>query len=186
MTTQKSLVGLFAFAVLSASWCVLAAVKEDGAVGIIETKIKFSECPVSVQKTFQQESGGTKIKAVVEVTEVGNKVYKVYTADVTFDAREYQIVASEDGTLLAKERVLNNDHEVATEIKFRACPIAVQKTLKRESRGAEIEFVDKLVNDEKTEYIIDSQIEDKNYRIVVAENGILIAKKRGVAFRLLK
>jgi hypothetical protein len=181
MTSQKSLIGLFAFAVLSTSWCVLGVAEGDDAVPVIERKITFAECPGSVQRTFRQESVGTKINAVVEVKEDGKKIYK---AGVTFDAREYQIVAAEDGTLLAK--VLNDADEITTEVKFSDCPIAVQKTLKRESRGAEIEYVEKVVNDEKTEYIIDSRINGKNYRIVIAENGILIFKKPGVAIQLLR
>jgi hypothetical protein len=180
MTTQKSLIGLFAFAVLSTGWCVLGAVEDDDAVEVIKTEIKFAQCPVSVQKVFQLESVGTKINAVVEITEDGTKTYK---ADVIFDAREYQIVVSADGTLLSK--MLNND-EIITEIKFSNCPAAVQKTLKRESRKAGIEFVERLVSGERTEYIIDSIIEDKNYRIVVAENGILIEKKRGVGIQLIR
>jgi hypothetical protein len=181
MTTQKSLIGLFAFGVLSTGWCVLAAVEEHDTNEVIETTIKFAECPVAVQQTFRRESVGTKIDAVVEVTEDGKKIYKT---DVTFDARQYQILVSEDGELLSK--VLNDDDEITTEVKFSDCPIAVQKTLKRESRGAEIKTVVKMVNDEKTEYGIDSLFEGKIYRIVIAENGILILKKRGVAVQLLK
>jgi hypothetical protein len=171
MTTQKSLIGLFAIAVLSTCWCVVAAVEEDDAVETVEIKMKFADCPAAVQKTLQLESVGAELKEVVEVTEDGKKVYM---ADVTFDGREYEIVVDEAGTLLAK--VLNDDDEITTELKFSDCPVAVQKTLKRESRGAEIETVDKVVNDEKTGYLIDVKIDGKNYALVVAENGILISK----------
>ena len=171
MTTRPILLGLCVFAALSTSWCVLAAVEEGEPVEITEIEMKFADCPTAVQKAFQQEAVGAKLNEVVQITEDEKTFYK---ASITVDAREYEIIVDEDGTLVAK--LLNDDDEVTIELKFADCPVAVQKTLKRESRGSEIGTVEKVINDEKMGYIINSKIDGHDYEIAVAENGILISK----------
>jgi hypothetical protein len=171
MTALKSLSGLCAFAALSTSWCVLAAVEETKTVEGSETKVKFADCPTAVQKTLQQETVGAKLNEVLKATEDDETFYK---ADVTFDARDYEIVVADDGTLLAK--VLSGGDETTIEVKLSDCPAAVQKTLKRESRGSDIETVDKVATDEKTIYVTYGEIEGKPYEIIVAEDGVLISK----------
>ena len=170
MTTRKKLIALFAFAILGTACCVVAAI-EEGVV-IVEIKMKFADCPVAIQNTIQQESVGAKLNEVSKVTKDDTSVYK---ADVTIEARDYTILVAEDGTLLAK-MLDDDDEETTIEVKFSDCPAAVQKTLKRESRGAEIETVSEVTKNEKTEYVAGAKIAGKKYEIVVREDGVLISK----------
>ena len=62
------------------------------------------------------------------------------------------------------------------EVKLADCPPTVQKTLKREANGSDIEVVDKETKNGKAIYEVDVKIEGKNYEIRVTEDGILISK----------
>jgi uncharacterized membrane protein YkoI len=61
-------------------------------------------------------------------------------------------------------------------VKLAECPAAVQKTLKREANGADINVVDKETKDGKAVYEVDVKIGGKNFEIRVAGDGILISK----------
>jgi hypothetical protein len=69
------------------------------------------------------------------------------------------------------------EKEDAVAIKFSECPAAVQKTLTREARGAKIDKVDLESDDGRVVFEADVVIDGKNYEILVAPNGALIAKK---------
>jgi uncharacterized membrane protein YkoI len=135
-------------------------------------EIKLSDCPAAVQKTFQREANGAKIEEVEKETEDGDTIYE---AEVTIDGKEYEITVAEDGTLLQKA-LDEDDEDDEVEVKLSDCPAAVQKTLKREANGADIEVVDKETKDGRTIYEVDVTIDGKNYEIRVAEDGILISK----------
>lgn len=62
-------------------------------------------------------------------------------------------------------------------LKFSDCPEAVRKTLTREARGAKIETVDLEAEDGTVLFEADVVIDGKNYEILVAANGTLVAKK---------
>jgi hypothetical protein len=80
------------------------------------------------------------------------------------------------GTLFAAEREIENEED-SVAIKFSECPAAVQKTLTREARGAKIDKVDLESKDGRVVFEADVVIDGKNYEILVAPNGALIAKK---------
>ena len=171
MTTRKTVIGLLAFALLGTAWCVVAAEEEDNVVVVVEVKVEFTDCPVSVQKAIQEESVGATLNEIIKVTEDGKSSYR---ADVTFEARDYVIIVAEDGTLLGK--MLDDDDETTVEMKFTDCPAVVQKALKREARGAKIETVFNVTNIEKTEYVAYATIVGKKYEITVTEDGVLLSK----------
>lgn len=172
MTHRKSLFAIFAIAVLGTAWCLAAAPKESGDVEIVETRIKFADCPLPIQKAIQAESVGAKLNDVVKATEADKSIFK---ADVTIDDRDYIILVAEDGTLIGK--MLNEDDDGTTrEVKFSDCPAPVQKTFRRESRGAKLETVYEVTENGKTEYVTGAKIEGKIYEIIVGEDGILISK----------
>jgi hypothetical protein len=171
MMIRTILFGMCASAALSTDWSVFAAVEEDDAVEIIETKIKFSDCPIAVQKTLQLEAVGATLNEVVKASDDDTTVFK---GAVTLDERDYEVIVDEDGTLLAKALIYEN--AITIEINLIDCPAVVQKTLKRESRGAEIESVDKVATEDKLYYVADVKIESKTYEIIVGEDGILESK----------
>ena len=140
--------------------------------------LKLSECPDVVQMTLQREANGAKIDEVEKVIDDGETTYE---ADVTIDGKEYEITVAEDGTLLEKALEEDDDEDddkegETVEIKLADCPAAVQKTLKREANGEDINVVDKETKDRKSVYEVDVKIDGKNYEIKVNEDGILISK----------
>ncbi|MDZ4819016.1 MAG: hypothetical protein SGJ20_08595 [Planctomycetota bacterium] len=165
------MIGPIAFAVLTAGWCVFAASDESKVVGVVVTEIEFVDCPPAIQKTIHQETVGAALNEVVKVTEDDKSFFN---AEVTFAARDYEILVAEDGTLI--EKVLVEEEEMTSEVKFADCPVTVQKTLSRESRGAKIETVYEVTQGDKTEYVIEATLEGKNYEIIVAKEGLLVSK----------
>jgi len=133
-------------------------------------ELKFSDCPAAVQKTLQREANGAEITVVQADTEDGETLYG---AEVTIDGRRYEIVVDDNGTLLEKAL---NEVEDTEEVELSDCPSAVQKTLKREANGTEIETVDKETKSGKSVYEAAVVLDGNNYKIRVAEDGILISK----------
>ena len=62
-------------------------------------------------------------------------------------------------------------------IELSDCPKAVQKTLKREANGSELEEITKEEEDGKTVYEAEVEIDGKDYEIEVAEDGTLLSKE---------
>ena len=162
----------------SAGFAVLMMCLICTAAPAQSTELKLSDCPTAVQKTLKQEANGAKIDEVEKEIEDGETTYE---ADVTIDEKEYEITVAADGTLLEKALADSDDEDDGdeddeVEIKLSDCPAVVQKTLKREAHGAEIDAVDKSVKDGKAFYEVDVKIDGKNYEIRVSEEGTLIWK----------
>jgi hypothetical protein len=62
-------------------------------------------------------------------------------------------------------------------VKLTDCPKAVQKTLKRESRGGKIVEIEKEVEDGETIYEAEVMIDGKEYDIEIASDGTLLSKE---------
>ncbi len=145
------------------------AVEED------EVKVKLADCPAAVRKTIEREAGGAKISEVDKELEDGMTIYEV---DVKIDGKNYEVTVAEDGTLLEKSLDEDGEEEEVDEVKIKLsdCPVAVQKTLKREAGGAKIDAVDKESVDGETAFEVDVNIGGRNYEIKVAPDGTLISK----------
>ena len=169
LRTLGWLFGFVAMIMISSIWTSALATGAD---------LKLSDCPVAVQKTFQREANGAKINEISKDTEDEKTTYE---ASVTIDEKEYEITVGEDGTLIEKaleEKDDDNDDKEGevTEVKLADCPATVQKTLKREANGADIDVVDKETKNGKAIYEVDVKIDGKNYESRVAEDGLLISK----------
>lgn len=140
---------------------------EEGAVAI-----KFSECPVAVQKTLTREARGAKIETVDLESEDGRVVFE---ADVKIDGKNYEILVAPNGALIAK-KLDEDEEENEVEMKLADCPAAVQKTLKREADGATIDKVDKMSKEGRNLYEINVKIDGRNYEVIVTEEGLLLSK----------
>lgn len=164
-----------------------------------EKKISLSECPKAVQKTLKQELGNGKL-IDVDVREI--KGVAVYESEVWFGELEYDLVIREDGTLLNKR--LENDgdsddlddadedavgddededdgeEEVETLVRLVDLPRAVRRTLKRESRGGEIEEIEMEINGDRIVFEAEVEFETKGrkreYEIHIALDGTLLSK----------
>ena len=132
-------------------------------------ELKFSECPVAVQKTFQAEAKGTKIETVAR--EKMGDADVVYWADATIGGKTYAIGVLVDGTLTEMNLAVDDE-----ELPFDRCPAAVQATFRSEAFG---EKVDSVGRDMKYGVTIYQTVVDRNgkaYEIVVAEDGTLVEK----------
>jgi hypothetical protein len=134
-----------------------------------EVKIKLKDAPAAVQKTLQLEALlVSENDKVTKTTKDGTVTYKVH---VTINDESYGIEVAEDGTLLEKELDVDDD----IEIKLSEAPALVQKTLKREAHGAEIDDVERKSVDGNV-YMAYVKIDGTICEIVVAEDGHLIVK----------
>ncbi len=71
---------------------------------------------------------------------------------------------------------LADDEDNEKTLKLSDCPKAVQKTLKREAHGSELEEISKEEEDGKTVYEAEAEIDGKDYEIEVAADGTLLSK----------
>lgn len=159
-----------------------------------EKKISVSDCPNAVQKTLKREARGGEIEEIEKETEGDSIVYEV---EVEFGENEYEIEIAEDGTLLSKvleeedgddededeeddedadDEEDEDEEDAETPVNMADLPKSVQKTLKRESRGGEIEEIEKESEGDKVVYEAEVEFGQKEYEIEIAEDGTLLSK----------
>jgi len=131
-----------------------------------EEEVKLSECPKAVQKTLKREATGGKI---VEIEREREDDEIFYEADIIIDGQEYEVEVFQDGKLLSK--VLEE-----VDIELADCPKAVQRTLKRESTGGEIEEIEKALHYGTRVYLAEIVIGEFEYEVEVLEDGTLLSK----------
>jgi hypothetical protein len=73
-----------------------------------ETEMKLADCPPAVQKTLKREAGDAKIDKVDKQQQQGRTVYET---DVKIGGKNYEIVVTEEGLLLAKELDEDDDDD---------------------------------------------------------------------------
>lgn len=136
-----------------------------------EEEIDPARCPEAVRNLLKEETAGGKVLQATKITE-GDKA--VYHFAVLLANKPYLLSVEENGTLLEKK--LESEPQRAV-VQFSECPAAVQKTLRRESGGNEIEIVSKETSEDgKSLYAVDVKIGSQVYELQVADNGTLIFK----------
>jgi hypothetical protein len=163
--------GLCAAAVMSVRAADDKKAKKDDlppapAVALPPGTIKFSSAPAAVQKTFLAESRNSKIELLGQATDGSH-----YRAIVGIGTSNYQIAVAKDGQLL--EKVLE---PFKMEVKLEDCPAAVQKTLKEEAKGAQVEAVTKVTEGKASEYAIDVIWQKIPYQVIITDDGTLLSK----------
>jgi hypothetical protein len=157
-----------------AYWLTVAAdgtlIEKRLDLPVDEDEVDMAECPAAVRATLQEEAGGVKIDTVNKSTE-GDK--SVYGTSVTIGRKNYEIVVAEDGTLIGKKLEAEPERNL---VKFSECPAPVQKTLRAESKQAEIDAVAKETLDGRAAFTAVVKIAGKSYEIKVADDGRLIWK----------
>jgi hypothetical protein len=148
-------------------------VLEDGTLtemnlAVNDDEVPLERCPAAVQATFRRESFGEKVESVGKDMKYGVPVYE--TA-VHHKGRSYEIVVAEDGTLVEKALVIDDE-----EIDLSKCPATVQAALKAHARGGTIGDVTRSTGIGRPTFEAEVKIKDKVYLIEVAENGTLISK----------
>ena len=148
-------------------------VLEDGTLtemnlAVEDDELPFERCPAAVQATFRREAFGEKLEAVGKDMKYGITVYEIA---VQHKGRSYEIVVAEDGTLVEKVLVIEDE-----ELELAKCPAPVRATLREHAKGGTIGDVTRSAGISHPTFEAEVKIKDKVYLIEVAENGVLIAK----------
>jgi hypothetical protein len=146
---------------------------EDGTLSEIslavdDEEIPLDQCPAVVQATFRTEAYGEKVDAVARDIKYGLTVYQ--TA-VDHKGKTYEIVVAEDGTLVEKVLVIEDE-----EVKLADCPAAVRTALHEHAKGGEIGDITRSTGIGQHTFEAEVKMKDRVYLIEVTESGLLISK----------
>ena len=148
-------------------------VLEDGSLSemnlaVDEEDLALGDCPAAVQTTFRTESFGGKVNTVGKDMKYGVTIFQTV---VEHNGKSYEIVVAEDGTLVEKVLVIDDE-----EIKLAECPEAVRKSLREHAKDGTIGNITRTTGISTHTFEAEVKIKDSIYLIEVAENGHLISK----------
>jgi hypothetical protein len=148
-------------------------VLEDGTLtemnlAVDDADLTFARCPGAVQATILSEAFGAKVDAVGKDMKYGVTIYET---TVNHNGKSYEIVVAEDGTLVEKVLVINDE-----EVTIEQCPPAVKVTLHEYSKGGKIGEITRSTGITRHTFEAEVEIKGNVYLIEVAENGHLISK----------
>ncbi len=148
-------------------------VLEDGTLSemnlaIDDDEVPLERCPAAVQAAFKREAFGEKVQGAGKDRKYGVIVYETL---IHHRGKDYEIVVAEDGTLVEKVLVIEDD-----EIELLKCPAAVQTALKEHAKGGTIGDITRSAGINRPTFEAEVTIKDKVYLVEVAESGQLIAK----------
>jgi hypothetical protein len=148
-------------------------VLEDGTLtemnlAVDDEKLPFDRCPAAVQATFRSEAFGEKVDAVGKDMKYGVTIYE---ATLTHHGKSYEIVVAEDGTLVEKVLVIDDE-----EVGLAQCPIAVQAALQQHAKGGTIGSITRSTGIGGPTFEAEVEFGAKVYLIEVAQSGLLISK----------
>jgi hypothetical protein len=148
-------------------------VLEDGTLGemnlaVDDEELPFDRCPAAVQATFRDEAFGEKVDAVGKDLKYGVTIYE---AVVDHKGKSYEIVVAEDGTLVEKVLVIDDE-----EVELATCPAAVKAALHEHAKGGAIGDITRFTGIGRPTYEAEVESKGKVYLIEVDESGLLISK----------
>ena len=148
-------------------------VLDDGTLtemnlAVDDDELRFADCPGAVQATFRREAFGEKVDAVGKDMKYGVTIYE--TA-VEHKGKAYEIVVAEDGTLVEKVLVINDE-----EVTLEHCPPAVKVTLHEYAKGGKVGEITRSTGILRHTFEAEVEINGNVYLIEIAENGHLISK----------
>src|SRR5262249_48937960 len=154
-------------------WTKVAIAGKTYAIGVLEdgtltevnlvvddTGLPFERCPAAVQATFRREAFGELIREVGKDVKFGVPVYGTV---VQHRGKSYEIVVAEDGTLVEKVLVIDDQ-----EIELTRCPAAVQAALKEHVKGGVIGDITRSSGIGRPTFEAEVKFKDKIYLIEVA------------------
>ena len=148
-------------------------VLEDGTLTEINLvadtdELPFDKLPPAVQATFKAEGFGQKIETVGKDMKFGVAIFE---AGVDHRGRRYEIAVAEDGTLVEKVLVINDE-----EIELEKCPMVVQAAFKKQAGTGMIHEITRYAGIIKPVYEAEVEINGKIYLVEIAESGYLVSK----------
>jgi hypothetical protein len=146
---------------------------EDGTLtemnlAVGDEKIPLERCPATVQETFHREALGEKVDEIGRDVKYGVTIYQTV---VNHKGKSYTVVVAEDGTLVEKVLVINDE-----ELKLSDCPVVVRSSLHGHANGGEIGDITRSSGIVRPTFEAEVKIKDKVYLIEVDETGLLISK----------
>jgi hypothetical protein len=146
---------------------------EDGTLtemnlAVDDEELPFDRCPDVVQATFRSEAFGEKVGTIGRDLKYGVTLYQTV---VDHKGKSYEIVVAEDGTLVEKVLVIDDE-----DVKLADCPAAVRAALHEHANGGEISDVTRSTGIGQHTFEAGVKIKNKVYLIEVAESGLLISK----------
>jgi hypothetical protein len=133
-----------------------------------DTELSIDRCPPAVRSTIRSEASGQTVGAVGKDVKYGVTIYET---TVTHRGKPYEIVVAEDGTLV--EKVLVIDDEA---VELASCPTAVQAAFRKHGGGGTIHDVTRSTGINGSTFEAEVDIKAKVYLIDIAQNGLLISK----------
>jgi hypothetical protein len=148
-------------------------VLEDGTLtemnlAVGDEELPFDRCPAAVQTTFRSEAFGEKVDSVGRDLKYGVTIYQTV---VSHNGKSYEIVVAEDGTLVEKALVIDDE-----EIKLSDCPATVRTALHEHAKGGEIGEITRYTGIGQHTFEAEVRMKGKVYLIEVVESGLLISK----------
>jgi uncharacterized protein (TIGR03067 family) len=148
-------------------------VLEDGTLSEMklstdDAELAIDRCPPAVRTTIRAESFGEHVGTIGKDVKYGVIIYET---TVTHRGKAYEIVVAEDGTLVEKVLVIDDE-----EVELARCPAAVQAALHQHAKGGAIHDVIRSTGIAGQTFEAEVEIKGKVYLIDVAQNGLLISK----------
>jgi hypothetical protein len=148
-------------------------VLEDGTLSemnlaVDEDELPFDRCPAAVQATLRSEAFGVKVDTVGKDMKYGIPIYE---AVVEHKGKSYEIVVAEDGTLVEKVLVIDDE-----EVELAMCPAVVQIAFREQAAGGTIGEITRSTGIGGHIYEAEVETKGKVYLIEISETGHLISK----------
>jgi hypothetical protein len=148
-------------------------VLEDGTLtemnlAIDDEDLAFDRAPAAVQATFRNEAFGEKVEMLGRDMKYGVPIYE---AVVEHKGKKYELVVAEDGTLVEKVLVIDDE-----EVELAQCPAAVQAAFHQSAKGGKIGDITRTTGIGLLTYEAEVAIKGKIYLVEVSESGLLISK----------
>ena len=139
---------------------VFAQEKDDGKLTI--------DIPLAVQAAIKAEQGDGKVHDFQRVNETDGTTYVV---GLTIEGKNYKLALDAAGRVMSKE--LDEEGKEEKPVTVESLPVAIKKTLSRESNGAPILEVQIHA---KT-YTAETKVGKRKYEIEIDEQGKLVRKR---------
>ena len=132
------------------------------------SEVAFDGAPAAVKATFKAEAFGLTIRTLARDLKYGTTTYD---AVVDHAGKSYEIVVAEDGTLVEKVLVIDDE-----DVELAACPEPVREALKKLSKGGAIDGITRSAGIGKPTFEAEVELKGKVYLIELDDAGTLISK----------
>lgn len=130
----------------------------SGAAHANEKRVNYSDLPLAVQKTAQQESQGATVKRYSKEVENGRVVYEV---EMIADGKSRDVSMDSSGKIV----------EVEQQVSFDAVPAAASAAIRKGAGGGSILKVEEVKSDSETAYEAQVLSNGKHWEVRVHADG---------------